>query len=132
MLEKVLALKEKFINASTDAEKEQVDREMQELMNQDPDAWALAMVESAKQTAQRAEETAERLRIREQLEDVLAILPLSYIAEHYFKKSRQWLYQKINGNIVNGKPAQFTQEEIKILNTAFQDLSKKIGSISVA
>lgn len=62
----------------------------------------------------------------------LNILPLSHIAEHYFKKSRQWLYQRINGNIVNGKPAQFTDEEIETLNFALQDISKKIGSIRVA
>jgi len=26
-------------------------------------------------------------------------------------KSRQWLYQRLNRNLVNGKPARFTPEE---------------------
>lgn len=44
----------------------------------------------------------------------------------------QWLYQRINGNTVNGKPASFKQEEIIKLNKAFKDISKKIGAVSVS
>ena len=36
-----------------------------------------------------------------------------------------WLYQKINGSIVNRKPARFTAEEINTLNFALQDIGKK-------
>lgn len=132
MLERVLKLKERYAKATTQEEKNAVDIEMKKLQDEDMDAWANAMVESAKETADRAEALVKQIRVREQLEDALPILPLSYIAEHYFKKSRQWLYQKINGNIVNGKPAQFTDEEINTLNTALQDISKKIGSLRVA
>lgn len=132
MLERVLELKERYAKASTQEEKNAVDLEMKKLQDEDMDAWANAMVESAKETADRAEALVKQTRVREQLENALPVLPLSYIAEHYFKKSRQWLYQKINGNIVNGKPAQFTDEEINTLNTALQDISKKIGSLRVA
>lgn len=132
MLERVLKLKERYAKATTQEEKNAVDLEMKKLQDEDMDAWANAMVESAKETADRAEALVKQTRVREQLENALPVLPLSYIAEHYFKKSRQWLYQKINGNIVNGKPAQFTDEEINILNTALQDISKKIGSLRVA
>ncbi|WOC50671.1 DUF5053 domain-containing protein [Bergeyella porcorum] len=132
MLERVLKLKERYAKATTQEEKNAVDIEMKKLQDEDMDAWANAMVESAKETADRAEALVKQTRVREQLENALPILPLSYIAEHYFKKSRQWLYQKINGNIVNGKPAQFTDEEINTLNTALQDISKKIGSLRVA
>lgn len=59
------------------------------------------------------------------------IIPFSYIAKHYFKKSKAWFYQRLNGNSVNGKPVGFTQEEILTLNSALQDISKKIGSISI-
>lgn len=132
MLERVLKLKERYAKATTQEEKNAVDLEMKKLQDEDMDAWANAMVESAKETADRAEALVKQTRVREQLENALPVLPLSYIAEHYFKKSRQWLYQKINGNIVNGKPAQFTDEEINTLNTALQDISKKIGSLRVA
>lgn len=132
MLSRVLELKERFTNATTQEEKNAIDEAMQELMKENPNAWAEAMVESAKRTADKAESLVKRERIRAELGNFLNILPLSHIAEHYFKKSRQWLYQRINGNIVNGKPAQFTDEEIETLNFALQDISKKIGSIRVA
>lgn len=132
MLERVLELKRKYAQATTQEEKNAVDIEMKRLQEEDIDAWTNAMVESAKETADRAEALVKQTRVREQLENALPILPLSYIAENYFKKSRQWLYQRLNGNIVNGKPAQFTDEEINILNTALQEISKKIGSLRVA
>ncbi|MBX2925675.1 MAG: DUF5053 domain-containing protein [Chitinophagaceae bacterium] len=72
------------------------------------------------------------LSVREQLKDVSQIVSMSYIAEMYFNKKSQWLYQRINGNTVNGKPASFKQEEIKTLNKAFKDISKKIGSVVVS
>lgn len=68
------------------------------------------------------------LTIRKQLEDISDIINLSYVAEHYFNKSRQWLNQRINENIVNGKPAKFTNDQIRILNNALKDISRKIGS----
>ena len=132
MLERVLELKERYTKATTQEEKNAVDLEMKKLQDEDMDAWAKAMLESAKETADRAEALVKQVRVREQLENALPLLPLSYIAEHYFKKSRQWLYQKINANIVNGKPAQFTEEEIKTLNFALQDISRKIGSVSIS
>ena len=66
--------------------------------------------------------------VKMQIERVSQIISLSYIATKYFSKSRNWLYQKINGCSVNGKPAKFTPEEISTLNFALQDISKDIGS----
>ena len=66
--------------------------------------------------------------VKMQLEKVSQIVSLSYIATRYFSKTRNWLYQKINGCSVNGKPAKFTPEEISTLNFALQDISKDIGS----
>ena len=66
--------------------------------------------------------------VKMQLEKVSQIISLSYIATRYFNKTRNWLYQKINGCSVNGKPAKFTPEEISTLNFALRDISKEIGS----
>jgi hypothetical protein len=66
--------------------------------------------------------------VKIQLETVSKIVSLSYISNKYFNKTRTWLYQKINGSNVNGKPAKFTKEEISTLNFALQDIGKKIGS----
>ncbi len=56
------------------------------------------------------------------------MINLSYVAKKYFKKSRAWLSQRINGNLVNGTPAKFTEEELKVFNYALADMSKILGS----
>lgn len=75
-----------------------------------------------------AEETEH---IRQQLGEVPEILSMSYIAKTYFGKSRTWLYQRINGNKVNGKPAYFTRSERKQLQDALQDIGKKLSAITL-
>jgi hypothetical protein len=74
----------------------------------------------------------EETKVKIQLMEVAKVVSLSYIAKNYFNKTRNWLYQKINGSIVNGKQAQFTDEEINTLNFALQDISKKIGSTVIS
>ena len=63
--------------------------------------------------------------------EVKEILSLSYIAKNYFNKSRQWLNQRINGSIVNGKPAKFTDDQLRVFNNALHDISKKISSVNI-
>jgi len=70
--------------------------------------------------------------VKVQLMKVSEIVSMSYIAKNYFHRTRQWLYKKINGNMVNGKPAKFTDSEIKTLNFAIQDISKQLGSLSIS
>lgn len=65
------------------------------------------------------------------LGDVADALNLSYIAKHYFDKDRTWLYQRLNQSIVNGKPAAFSQAELKRLSDSLDELSNKIHQISV-
>ena len=69
--------------------------------------------------------------VRHQLGEVKEVLSLSYIAKNYFNKSRQWLNQRINGSIVNGKPAKFTSEQLRVFNNVLHDISKKIGSVNI-
>jgi len=77
------------------------------------------------------ENCIKEAEIRLQLLDVKEIVSLSYISKNYFKKTRSWLHQKINGNIKNGKPCAFSNDELVTLNFALQDISKKIGSIAI-
>lgn len=55
---------------------------------------------------------------------------LSYIARTYFGKDKSWLYQRLNNTLVNGKPAAFTQQELKTLADSIGDLSKRLSAIS--
>ena len=86
---------------------------MQDFLNQGYD-WMLNEIES----------------IRKQLEDEeYRLLPLSYIASHYFGKSRAWLYQRINGMNVRGHRYTLNKEQRETFNAAVQDISRRIGSI---
>lgn len=80
----------------------------------------------------RIDDFIEETKVKMQLMEVTEIVSLSYIAKNYFHRTRTWLYQKINGNTINGKPATFTKEEINTLNHAIQDISKKLGSTVIS
>ncbi|GIJ96571.1 MAG: DUF5053 domain-containing protein [Bacteroidota bacterium] len=127
MKAKIQELKQQYVKAKTEAEREQINAQISQLASENEQEFIEAMKYSIEDTLEKAKE----LSVKARLNEVLPILPLSYIAEHYFQKSKSWFYQRLNGNIVNGSPAQFTQEEIKTLNFALQDLSKKLGSISL-
>lgn len=64
------------------------------------------------------------------LGDMADAVSLSYIARTYFGKDKSWLYQRLNNTLVNGKPAAFTQQELKILADSIGDLSKRLSAIS--
>lgn len=74
----------------------------------------------------------EKVNLQEQLKEVSEIISLSYIAKKYFNRTRTWLYQKINQNVIHGKPCKFTDEELKTLQFALDDIKNKIGSIKVS
>jgi hypothetical protein len=128
MKEKINELKNAFCEAKTDKERAEIDVQMQALINANPDKFADSMIESAKETA----EHATQFSMKQKMKDVIPAISLVYIAKTYFNKTDAWLYQRINGNIVNGKPASFTKEELKTMKLALQDLSQRIGSLSVS
>ena len=76
-------------------------------------------------------ETLREDAIKLQLEEVSEMLNLSYIARKYFKKSRAWLSQRVNGSIVNGKHCRFTAVELDTLNCALRDMSVRLSAVTV-
>ena len=79
----------------------------------------------------------KRAEMAQKLKEARAQGDLSENAEYdeaktYFQKSRSWLAHKLNGNIVNGKPSQFTDEELKTLRFALNDMSTKLNAMSLA
>lgn len=68
---------------------------------------------------------------REQLGEITEFINLSYVASHYFDKSRTWLYQRINGNKVNGKTAFFTRAERKQLADSLHDIGKQLLAVKL-
>lgn len=69
--------------------------------------------------------------LRQQLGSIPEFINLSSVARRYFGKSRTWLYQRINGNKVNGKTAYFTREEMRKLEEALQDISKQLLAVKL-
>lgn len=119
--------------------REKADVEMQaffdSLTEEDRRLIAEAVDEDFSKIHQKVEDCknlSHRIEVRKRLEEVLPFISISKFAEVYFGKSASWLHQRINGNVVHGKPCQFTDEEIDIFNQALQDISKKIGSLNIS
>ena len=74
----------------------------------------------------KAEEETELLRQR--VEGLSEALSLKYIAKNYFDKSSAWLYQRLNGNVVNGKKMFFNMKEIAQFKAALNDLSAQLSA----
>ncbi|MFR5684722.1 DUF5053 domain-containing protein [Butyricimonas paravirosa] len=74
---------------------------------------------------------AEEIRVREKMEAILPMISVSYLAKHYFGKSSSWLYQRINGNKVHGKPAKFTAQELEKLRYALREIGQNIAGITL-
>lgn len=127
-MERFNQLKEEYLNAPNRAIAYEKLDELSEMVKQEPEKYGEAFFE----IGQHKLTELKALNVKASLMEVSEFVSLSYIAKNYFKKSKEWLYQRINGNIVNGKPAQFTDEEIGTLNNALQDLSKRLGSVRVA
>lgn len=70
--------------------------------------------------------------LRKQIERGYELLPVSYIAKHYFGKSRAWLYQRLSGYKVRGQVYTLNEEQKKIFNRAVQDIARQIGSLHLA
>ncbi len=101
-------------------------REIAAKYNSEEDKKAIAdFVSERLQNIDRKLDVIEESAIKLQLQEVAEIVSLSYLAKKYFNKSRSWLYQRLNGNLVNGKPARFTKEELQTFNNALQDISQK-------
>ena len=112
--------------AATEEEKAAVGKEMAALQEQNPEAYREALEELIQETAREC----ETLRMADKLGEMTKIVSMSYIARHYFGKTRSWISHKLNGDSLNGKTAQFTDAEVQTLKMALQDISKKLGSLS--
>lgn len=76
-------------------------------------------------------EDIHRDAVKLQLGEISDMVNLSYIAKTYFKKSRAWLSQRINGNSVNGRPCRFTPDELVTFNGALRDMSARLSCATV-
>ena len=130
---------ERFKRLQTDNEKRKFQEERQaklDAMTEEEREAYLNISESAlKATINEANnfiEKADDALLRDKLGEIPDVISLSYIAKKYFGKSRNWLYQRINGYLVNGKPARFTEEERKKFVAAINDISDILKKTSLS
>lgn len=62
--------------------------------------------------------------------DLLRVVNGAYIAERFFGKSGSWFSQKLNNNIKNGKPCEFTTEELTTLRNALYTISIELQELA--
>lgn len=126
--DKIKALAERRRQAKTAKERTAIATEMNTLRQENEQAFTEALEGLIKATADEVREQ----RIAERLGEITDMVSMAYIAKTYFNKSRSWLAHKLNGNIVNGKPAQFTDEELDTLRLALKDMSNKLNAMGDA
>ncbi len=58
--------------------------------------------------------------------EMRGLLNTAGVAREYFNRSPAWFTQRINGNMVFGKPASFKPEEYQRLSEALRDIAKRL------
>lgn len=119
------------------AEKEKADAEMEQFFASLSDDEKALLHEAVDEDLSRihhsvdeSRELARRIEVRKQLEAVLPFISVSQFAKCYFGKSASWLHQRINGNAVHGKSAEFTKEELTTLAHALNDMAGKLTHVA--
>lgn len=127
--QRVKELVGKFHLLRTKEGSEEFDRMWRELKSGMPPEQLREMGKLIMQEMKNARERRKRtdVDVRCAMGDLYELLSLSYIAQHYFQKDRSWLAQRINGNLVNGKPSAFTDDELEILKLALTDIKNKLS-----
>lgn len=130
---------ERFRNLKSPEEKRMFQQEMRERLSSMSEAERQKYMADSKAGLQATLEAcdeyikqAEKAILKERLGELPEIISLSYIAKKYFGKSRNWLYQRINGYMVNGKRAEFTQNEFQTFLDALDDIGTTIRNISAS
>lgn len=94
------------------------------------DELAQSLLLSANQTLDTLEEEVAEYSIRQKMGNLAEAINFAFIAREYFGKSRSWLYHKIKGDIVNGKPASFTPIEKETFYNALNDIKSQLSAFT--
>lgn len=116
---------EKFKNLTPEERKVFQEERKKRYQNFTPEQQA-AYKADAKKSLEAIKDKMLDIKARLEMDDISKAISLSYISKAYFGKTKAWLYQKLNGNMVNGKPAEFTEEERQLFVNALHDLSRRI------
>ena len=122
-------MKAKFMALSSEEEEREFRKEMEAFVaskpTEDREVLAKVFIDGATRACEQAEKVYDDT-LRAYLDGIYESISWSYVARHYFGKSRSWLSQRINGLKIRNKEVQFTADEKKILLNALLDLSNNI------
>ena len=121
---------ERFKNLQTEDERQNFKKERIKSFESKTEEEKQAYIANSTSGLNDALEESKDLVERVNLGEVSSIVSVAYIAQTYFGKTRHWLYQRLNGSIVNGKPARFTPGEKMRLKKALQDIGSIITDTS--
>ena len=98
----------------------------------DQEAIGNFILDSYKEMNEEADELLQQAEKAKELRKMKEIIPVSYIARHYFGKSAAWLSQRINGTPVRGRVYTLSAEQKDTFNRAVREIGKRIGSFRIA
>lgn len=88
------------------------------------------LITSADKHLDNVEKSVASYTMHERMGRLTEVVNLAYIARHYFGKTRQWLYQRVKGQLVNGKPAAFTEAEEATFIKALNEIGVQLATFS--
>jgi hypothetical protein len=106
--------------------KEKLKREFLSLSEEEKKEVQRIFLESRDAVIREGKSAVEELKLKTELEHISEFVSMSYIAKKIFGKSRQWLNNRIKGNLVNGIPVTFTDKELNHFSSALNQLSEEI------
>lgn len=89
-----------------------------------------SLVASADKHLDNIESSIASYTLHERMGALTEVVNLAYIARHYFGKTRQWLYQRLKGQLVNGKPATFTASEEATFIQALHEIGLQLATFT--
>lgn len=116
--------------AATDYLKEITAQAQAEGKIQDMNEALQHLMASADKHLDNVEKSVASYTMHERMGTLTEVVNLAYIARHYFGKTRQWLYQRVKGQLVNGKPAAFTEAEEATFIKALNEIGVQLATFS--
>ena len=130
----IIELMRKMHEANTEEEqeniKDEIAKQFSSLPETEKEKVRAAFTESWGEKLGEAKAVLDKTNLFIEMSEISQYISLSAIAKNYFGKSKEWLYQRINGYKVNGRPAKFTDEERKKLSEALRDISRQLNETS--
>ena len=115
-------------NALDEQEKKRIENEIKSqfslLSDEEKNFVQKEFLENLDRKLEDADKLVKKIDIALEISEISKYISLSKIASDYFGKSKEWLYQRIKGYHINGKPAVFTDEERQKLSIALQNISR--------